>query len=372
MIHYLRPRLVDKLTPWFCRLPTTDSSLLAEGVRRSFMSLQGSSRVFSTCKSGLSDVALACNVYISQGRDENLIQNLVSEIHKVSHSYTGANGDGKGLVTLGHIFVDTSYNRTGFTLVGSSVDAVVQGAAALSRAALSCINLREHDATHPRLGVVDHVSCHPLKRNNQEDMEIAGRCAWEIAQILGNECGVPTFLYGTCKKEHKGIGSDTSLASIRRKFGYFKTHERGSQRRQQEWKGLNDSWLASMNSVILNNPPDFGPNIVSADVGIACVGSVPWVINHNVVLNTTDVDIAKAIAKNVSERGGGLKAVQAMGLEIEGGVEIACNLLDSEVSSCEKVDNFITNEILGKYSGINILKSYQTGKPVSQLLDMIR
>jgi Formiminotransferase domain, N-terminal subdomain len=37
-------------------------------------------------------------------------------------------------------------------------DAVV----ALSRAALRELDLRQHDATHPRLGIVDHISCQPV------------------------------------------------------------------------------------------------------------------------------------------------------------------------------------------------------------------
>lgn len=32
----------------------------------------------------------------------------------------------------------------------------------LARAALAAIDLRLHSASHPRLGVVDHISCHPL------------------------------------------------------------------------------------------------------------------------------------------------------------------------------------------------------------------
>ena len=32
----------------------------------------------------------------------------------------------------------------------------------LSRAALTQLDLRQHTATHPRLGVVDHISCNPL------------------------------------------------------------------------------------------------------------------------------------------------------------------------------------------------------------------
>lgn len=40
-------------------------------------------------------------------------------------------------------------------------------AVALSDAALQALDLRQHDAAHPRLGVVDHISCQPVGSNAQ-------------------------------------------------------------------------------------------------------------------------------------------------------------------------------------------------------------
>lgn len=347
--------------------------------------LQGTSRSMT---SGRSDVvcsadglntALACNVYISQGRDEGLIEDLKKELAKVSMqrmSRRGKDGTTRCDLRLGHVFVDASYNRTGFTLVGLSVEAIVQGTAALSKKALSSIDLREHAATHPRLGVVDHISCHALQHGRIESSEAASMCAKEIGRFLGDECGVPTYLYGSCNTNtSEGIVTDTSLASIRRQFGYFKASASGMKNihgHQQEWKGLDRDWLEAMNSVTHMHPPDFGPSIVPDKWGIACVGSVPWVINHNVVLNTADVDIARTVARRVSERGGGLKAVQAMGLEIDQRrVEVACNLLHSEISDCDMVDSYIKKELEANYRGVNIVKSYQTGKSVPELVGML-
>lgn len=384
MTGYLPPSVLGNLPKLLARFPTIETQPTLDWVRRSFVSLRAiRSRGLSTdtrgseiLPSSREGVALACNVYISQGRDERLIQSLVGEIEQVSLRLSSNNARDRrsNYVALGHVFMDTSYNRTGFTLVASSMDAMVQGAVALSQKALSGIDLREHDATHPRLGVVDHISCHPLRSGKTDDLDIAGDCARNIARILGDVCGIPTFLYGTCKEPSRSASSETSLASIRRRFGYFKmnhTHGAPIHGRRQEWKGLDDDWLESMNLVIKEYPPDFGPNHVSPNIGIACVGSLPWVINHNVVLNTTDVSIAKNVAKRVSERGGGLQTVQAMGLEIDGGVEVACNLLNSEISSCDMVDSFIAKELAGNYGDVSIVRSYQTGKPVSQLLEMI-
>ena len=48
-------------------------------------------------------------------------------------------------------------------MVMSNACVQLAGAAVrLAQAALSVLDLRQHAATHPRLGVVDHISCHPL------------------------------------------------------------------------------------------------------------------------------------------------------------------------------------------------------------------
>lgn len=60
--------------------------------------------------------------------------------------------------------------------------------------------------------------------------------------------------------------------------------------------------------------PEFGPGHVDPRVGLATVGAGPWVVNCNVPLMTHDLTIARDIARRVSERGGGLPLVEAMGL----------------------------------------------------------
>ncbi|KAG2435567.1 hypothetical protein HYH02_011861 [Chlamydomonas schloesseri] len=60
------------------------------------------------------------------------------------------------------MFQDEPYHRTGFTLVSGQPDRLTEAVVRLSRAALQLLDLRQHDASHPRLGVVDHIALHPL------------------------------------------------------------------------------------------------------------------------------------------------------------------------------------------------------------------
>lgn len=58
---------------------------------------------------------------------------------------------------------------------------------------------------------------------------------------------------------------------------------------------------------------------------MATVGSVPFVVNYNVLLRTDDMPLSRQIARAISSRGGGLPSVEAMALPHEGGEDI-CTL----------------------------------------------
>ena len=294
--------------------------------------------------SSFTPTPLAANVYVSEGRNASVVSRLRDAVQTRDH-----------VARLAHVFVDDAYNRTGFTIVSSSVDGLVRGAMAVSTLALELVDLTKHAATHPRLGVVDHVSCHPLMGDDAtRDAAVAARDA--IGEALG--AYVPTYTYG--------IGRGVDLATVRRRFGYFRANGAGEQ-----WKGSDAVWREALRG----SPPDFGGGASLRDSwGIACVGCVPFVVNHNVVLDTGDVELAKRLARAVSERGGGLAGVQAMGLAYgRGQVEVACNLLDSGVNGPDEVDAFLARAVEGEGEGddVRIVRSYQTGKSVDELRAML-
>lgn len=100
-----------------------------------------------------------------------------------------------GSASLIRQFRDKQYHRTGFTIGGVCPRAVARASIEVSRQALRSIDLRSHEASHPRIGVVDHVSMHPLGEGGEEFARKAGLI---IATALGEE-GVPVLLYGDLK-----------------------------------------------------------------------------------------------------------------------------------------------------------------------------
>ncbi len=76
--------------------------------------------------------------------------------------------------------------------------------------------------------------------------------------------------------------------------------------------------------------PDFGPEKPHKKSGATCVGARMPLIAFNVNLNTSDLSIAKKIAKNVRLGGGGLHSVKAMGVDLEerGIVQVSMNMVN--------------------------------------------
>ena len=80
--------------------------------------------------------------------------------------------------------------------------------------------------------------------------------------------------------------------------------------------------------------PDDGPARFDARSGAVLVGARDVLIAYNVWLAGDDLAAARAIARAVRESGGGLPAVQALGLELasRGRAQVSMNLLDHRVT----------------------------------------
>ncbi|KAL4457779.1 hypothetical protein ABPG75_012644 [Micractinium tetrahymenae] len=162
------------------------------------------------------------------------------------------------------------------------------------------------------------------------------------------------------------------LASLRRELGYFTGAAAGI------WQGSplpaasgasaqagGSSGTPTGDAVPLPVAPCFGPLTAPARSGVCCVGASPWIVNYNVLLHAKDMAAAAAIARAVSERGGGLPAVQAMALRHEDGIEVACNLLDPAASPPEAV--LAEVQRLAAAAGLQVGRAYRTNRLPAEL-----
>jgi glutamate formiminotransferase len=196
---------------------------------------------------------------------------------------------------------DASHNRSVLTLAGES-EAVVSALEATVVTAIEAIDMEAHTGEHPRIGAIDVVPFVPLGSTTLDDCVALAR---SFGRQVAERFGIPVYLYARAATRPDRV----RLADVRR-GGY---------------EGLRDEIAGES-----DRAPDFGPRRTHPRAGAMAVGARPFLIAWNINLESTDLELAKRIARTVRESGGGLPAVQANGFMID---ELRCaqvsmNLLD--------------------------------------------
>ena len=235
----------------------------------------------------------------SEGRDRRVIADVGTELARFAK--------------LLDVHSDADHNRSVYTFAGNEeqiVDALLAGIAV----AAERIDLREHVGVHPRIGAVDVV---PIVAIQPDDAELARETARIAAQRIGEELGLPVFLYG---ESGEGRGP-----------AFFR---RGGPEELQ--RRIDAGELA----------PDFGPRQLHPSAGGVIVGARRPLIAFNVNLANADVDAARAIARVVRERDGGFPGVRALGLDLPqaGHAQISMNVEDWEAAALHDIVAAIERE----------------------------
>ncbi|MFZ4826257.1 MAG: glutamate formimidoyltransferase [Phototrophicaceae bacterium] len=196
---------------------------------------------------------------------------------------------------------DADHHRTVITFSGDETT-IVEGTVRGIQRAAELIDLTGHRGQHPRIGATDVVPFVPLRRATMEDCV---KVAHAVGQRVGNELGIPVYLYefAATRPERR------NLADVRR-GEYEALREKITQ----------EQWM-----------PDYGPASVGT-AGAVAIGARNPLLAFNVYLDTTDVNIAKAIAKSIRESSGGLPYVKALGLFVNGRAQVSMNLVNFEVT----------------------------------------
>lgn len=229
---------------------------------------------------------------VSEGRRPEVVARLAA---------AASSGPGVRLLDLSS---DPDHNRSVLTLAGEP-EGLLQGLLALYEAALAEIDLTRHQGAHPRIGAVDVVPFVPL---GDTPMAAAVAAANRLAPDVARRFGLPVYLYERAARRPER----TLLADIR-----------GNNRRGG-FEGL---------AARLADPawaPDFGPAHPHPTAGATVIGARFFLIAFNAVLTTADVSVARAIAGQVRERGGGLPAVRALGIHLASRdlAQVSMNLVD--------------------------------------------
>lgn len=246
----------------------------------------------------------------------------------------------KGVKILG-LEGDPDHNRSVLTMVGEG-PAVLQAAYATARVAVDLIDLTRQTGTHPRIGAVDVIPFVPL---GDTPMGYAVELARTLGHRLGDELGLPVYLY-----EEAATREDRrNLAHVRR--GQFE----GLARR------------------MATDPPDYGPDHPHVTAGAVAVGARRPLIAFNVYLATTDLAVAKHVARAVRGSSGGLVGVKALAMDTvhRGQVQVSLNLVDYPKTPLPQVLEMVRREA-GRY-GVAVTGTELVGfLPLEALKDTAR
>lgn len=236
---------------------------------------------------------------------------------------------------------DADHNRSVFTFAGPPQTVAEAAFRSIQRAA-ELIDLERHRGQHPRIGAADVVPFVPLQGSSIEDCV---RLARDLGRRVGDELGIPVYLYEAAATRPERV----RLENLRR----------------GEYEGLKDS--------IARDPdraPDFGPASVGP-AGAVVIGARAPLIAFNVYLETADVAVAKEIAREIRESSGGLPAVKALGLIVDGHAQVSMNLTDFTRTSIPTVVERIRERAQAR--GTSIHRCELVGLvPQAALLEAVR
>src|SRR5512147_2037364 len=245
---------------------------------------------------------IECIPNFSEARRPEVIDQIVAAIESVSE------------VRLLDRSSDLDHNRTVLTFAGSPFG-VEEAAFRAIKAASELIDLNNHTGEHPRIGATDVVPFVPLSGASMDDcIALAKR----LGERVGNELNIPVYLYEAAAARPER----TNLENIRK----------------GQYEGLK--------AEIESNPdrqPDFGPAKLGT-AGATVLGARNPLIAFNVYLTTSDVNIAKKIAKAIRHSSGGLRYVKALGLLVEGRAQVSMNLTNFRETPIARVVETIRRE----------------------------
>lgn len=237
----------------------------------------------------MSRTIVECVPNFSEGRRLDVVDAIVAAIASVPE------------VHVLHRTSDPDHNRSVVTFAGSP-QGVVKAAFRGIKTASELIDMDDHRGVHPRIGATDVVPFIPLEGVTMQDCVALSR---QLGQRVAEELDIPVYLYeySATRPERR------NLANLRR----------------GQYEGLKEA---------IQQPerhPDFGlPYLGKA--GATVIGARKLLIAYNVFLDTTDENIAKAIAKELRESSGGLARVKALGFFVRNHAQVSINITDYHIT----------------------------------------
>lgn len=267
----------------------------------------------------------------SEGGHREIIERIVDEVRNI------------GGVKLVDYHPDPDFNRTVVTLIGEPPP-LKEALLNMAGKSIELINMEEQKGSHPRIGAQDTIPIFPLKNITLEE------CI-ELAEEIGKEVykrfKVPVYFAG-----------ENARKPERKNLDFI---------RKGQYEGLKE--VAHTDE----RKPDIGPAALHPTAGatIVSAGTNPLVA-FNVILDTSDLDIAKRIARIVRGPSGGFTTVRSVGLKFQdkNKVCVSMNMFDYVNTPLYRTYEIVKLEA-SRY-GINVIGSELVGVvPMESLINSL-
>lgn len=232
------------------------------------------------------DALIECVPNFSEGRRLEVLESIVSAMQVEG-------------VRLLDWSADADHNRSVVTVAGAP-KAVVEAAVRAAGRAGELIDLTSQQGVHPRIGAADVIPFVPVRGVSLEQCAMLAR---QAGLEIWNRYHIPVYFY--------------EAAAARPDRAMLEEVRRG------QFEGLRDA--------VLREParrPDVGGPSLHPTAGACAVGARKFLIAFNLYLDTADVAVARAIARDIRQSGGGLAGVKAMGVSAHNQAQVSMNITD--------------------------------------------
>lgn len=260
-----------------------------------------------------SETLVECVPNFSEGRNPAVIAEIADAVRGVP-----------GVLFLDQTS-DCDHNRSVLTFAGPPA-AVSEAATRAVCAAASLIDLRTHSGVHPYIGAADVVPFVPIQGITLAE---CARLAHATGQAIWERCQVPIYFY-----EAAALRPERTRLEQIRKGGFLTLQREAAEQPERQ--------------------PDIGGPLLHPTAGATVAGARNFLIAFNINLATSELSIARSIAKAIRTSSGGLPCLKALGLPLEhrGQVQVSMNLTDFETTPL--ADVFTTVESLARDYGVEV------------------
>jgi glutamate formiminotransferase / 5-formyltetrahydrofolate cyclo-ligase len=204
--------------------------------------------------------------------------------------------------------MDTDHNRSVVTIAGEPA-AVLEAAVRGAGKAADLIDLTEQKGVYPRIGAADVIPFVPVSGIKLEQCVLLAR---QAGLEIWRRYNIPVYFYEAAASRP----DRANLDDVRRgQFEELREAARKDAARR----------------------PDVGGPGLHPTAGACAVGARKFLVAYNIYLDSTDVSVARSIAREIRTAVLGLKGVKALGMAAHGQAQLSMGIADFKATPISEV-----------------------------------